>query len=145
MYGVPVGEDSFIETFLKNKGDKICSDLRLVGERMNPQTITSPELPSRKCLWQLNLRCLQFKGNYWCRHIPGRFTKSFSRQIDLEIGNITLLATGVDNRDPSLSTFTKERIRLPMNLKGLGVRDLETHGASEYIGGVVQGISLLLD
>jgi len=41
MYRVLVGEDSFIETFLKNKGDKICSDLRLVGQRMNPQTITS--------------------------------------------------------------------------------------------------------
>ena len=62
----------------------------------------------------------------------------------MEIDNITLLATGVDNRYPSLSTFTKERIRLPMNLKGLGVRDLETCGASKCIGGVVQGISLLL-
>jgi len=58
---------------------------------------------------------------------------SFGRQIDLEIDNITLLATGVDNRDPSLSSFTKERIRLPMNLKGLGIRDLATRGASEYI------------
>jgi len=118
---------------LKKGGDKICSDLRLVGERMNLQTITSPELPSRQCLWQLNLRCLQFKGSYWCRHVPGRFTKSFSRQIDLEIDNITLLATGVDNRNPSLSSFTKERIRLPMNLKGLGVRDLEARRASEVL------------
>ena len=64
-YGVPIGEDSFIATFLSNKGDKTSSDIRLVGERMNPQVITSPELPSRQCLWQLILRCLQFKGNYW--------------------------------------------------------------------------------
>ena len=76
---------------------------------------------------------------------PWQIYQAFSRQIDLEFDNITLLATGVDNRDPSLSTFTKERIRLPINLKGLGIRDLETRGASEYIGGMVQGISLLLD
>jgi len=49
VYGVPVGKDSFIETFLNNKGDKICSDLRLVGKRMNPQTITQNYRPANAC------------------------------------------------------------------------------------------------
>ena len=32
-----------------------------------------------------------------------------------------------------------------MNKGGLGIRDLETRAASEYIGGAVSGISQLLD
>ena len=44
-----------------------------------------------------------------------------------------------------MTAFTKARIRLPMTLKGMGIRDLVTRSSSEYIGGVVQGISSLLD
>jgi hypothetical protein len=61
------------------------------------------------------------------------------------INKITQLATGVDPNDSSISDFTKARIRLPMNKGGLGIRDLETRAASEYIGGAVSGISQLLD
>ena len=103
--------------------------------------ISTTVSPSRQYLWQLNLRCLQFKGSYWCRHFPGRlFTKVFGKRIDAEIDTITPIATCVDmNRPASLSRFTEERIRLPLNLKGLGIRDLVTRGPSEYISGVVQG------
>jgi hypothetical protein len=144
-YGVPVGDADFVESFLIKKANRIVGDLATIGQRMSPQIISAPELPSRQCLWQLILRCLQHKGNYWCRHLPPDITKDFSRKIDLQIKQLVFLATDINTIVEATSDFTKERCRLPIARKGLGIRELEDRRYAEFIGGAVQGISRLMD
>ena len=45
----------------------------------------------------------------------------------------------------SITELTKERIRLPIQRRGMGLCSLVDHRHSEYIGGMVQGITPLLD
>ena len=46
VYGVPVGDDAFTQAFLRSKASKNVSEMRLIGDRMNPTVITAPELPA---------------------------------------------------------------------------------------------------
>ena len=52
-------------------------------------------------------------------------------------------STGLDI--PSLSDFTQERLRLPIRMKGLGMRSLVDRRHAEYVGGMIQGIPPLMD
>ena len=144
-YGVPVGDENFVESFLIKKANRIVGDLDTIGQRMAPHVIAAPELPSRQCLWQIILRCLQHKGTYWCQHLPPEITAAFSRRIDLAINQLVLLATEIDLIGIETSDFTKERCQMPMRSKGLGIRELEDRRNTEFIGGAVQGISYLMD
>ena len=54
-YGVPVGDENFVESFLIKKASQIVGDLDMIGQRMAPHVIAAPKLPSRQCLWQLIL------------------------------------------------------------------------------------------
>ncbi len=46
MYGVPIREEAFVDEFLKRKADKIAADVEVVKERMDPNAVTSPEIPA---------------------------------------------------------------------------------------------------
>ena len=109
---------------------------------MNPIHISKPEVPSRQCLWQILLRCLQHLGNYWARHLPSDITEPFCIEVDKTIDKIihTTLYIDVD----CVSNVTQERIRLPVRNKGLGLRSLRDRRHAEFIGGVIQGITPLL-
>ena len=92
---------------------------------MSPDKISAPEVPAWQLLWQLILRSLQQKGNYWCRHLPDDVTALFSKTLDKEIEKLVLLAIGVDLAGDGNTAFTKERCQLPVSKKGLGIRSLE--------------------
>ena len=143
VYGVPMGSERYINISLEYKANKIMSDFNLIEMKLGAHHLSAPEIPSKQCLWQLILRCLQFKGNYWARHLPLHMTTSFCHIFDKGIQKLTKVAVEVDF--DSLSNFNKERYRLPIRKQGLGVRDLSTHRNEEYIGGVHQGIIPLLD
>ena len=123
FYGAPIGEPGFVSASLTKAAAKIGNDLSAIEERMDPTHLLCPEVPARQCLWQLILRCLQFKGNYIARHLPPRFTGDFCRTIDSKLDSLIETAIGVNLA--TLPPFAKERCRLPIRLKGLGVRDLE--------------------
>ena len=119
------------------------SDFELIEKRLGSHQLAAPEIPSRQCMWQLILRCLQFKGNYWARHLPPSMTASFCQIFDKGIQKLVKVAIDVDF--DSLSVFTKESYQLPIQKQGLGIRDLTTCRHDKYIGGIHQGIIPLLD
>ena len=143
FYGAPIGEKAFVQAFLDKAALKIGTELSTIEERMDPDTRLSPEIPSRQCLWQLILRCLQFRGNYLARHVPPQFTGTFCDSIDAKINSLINTAIGVNLN--STSPFNTERCRLPVCMKGLGVRDMNRRRHSEYIGALIQGLPPLLD
>jgi hypothetical protein len=143
VYGVPLGSEKYIDVSLHYKVNKIMSDFELIERKLGSHQLSAPEIPSRQCMWQLILRCLQFKGNYWVRHLPPYMTANFCQIFDKGIQKLVKVA--VDVEYDSLSDFTKERYRLPIRKQGLGIRDLATRRYDEYIGGIHQGIIPLLD
>ena len=84
-YGVPIGTKEYIAHWLELKSKKIIPNLRKISDTLDPNAIIPVEIPTRQCLWLLILTCLQFKGNYFVRHIPPQFTESLCDQIDSEI------------------------------------------------------------
>ena len=144
IYGVTMGSERYINISLNYKVNKIMSNFELIEKRLGSHQLAAPEIPSRQCMWQqLILRCLQFKGNYWARHLPPSMTASFCQIFDKGIQKLVKVAIEVDF--DGLSEFNKERFRLPILKQGLGIRDLTTHRYDEYIGRVHQGIIPLLD
>lgn len=45
----------------------------------------------------------------------------------------------------TLPSFTKEGMRLPIKLKGIGLQSLFGHQLAKFIGGIIQGIPTLID
>ena len=64
-------------------------------------------------------------------------------QIDSEISNMTAKCFQIDFS--TLSPFLQKHIILPINLGGMGVRQLKKRRWSEYIGGIMGGLVPLLD
>ena len=143
VYGIPIGSEEYVRQFLKEEAIRICKDIKTTYTKMNPRQELAPEVPGRQCLWQLTLRCLQHMGNYWCRHLPTYHTKEFAEEVDNSIKEAVRLALDIDLDE--LNPVVQERARLPIKMKGLGVRNLVDRRYSEYMGGVIQGIPPLLD
>ena len=101
------------------------------------------EIPSRQMLWILKVVCFQFLGYYWLRHVRPSTTREFAEAIDDGISNLFQTRTGMDT---SLwLTFVKERIRLPIKLKGFGLRGAADRRSGQYVGAAVQSIMPLID
>ena len=122
-FGIPIRSEEYIKEFLRVKANKISKTIEDTGNKMNPTQIMKPEMPGRQCLWQILLRCLQHVGNYWARHIPSNQTESFCKTVDKPIYN--LITTTLELDTTIISETTKERIRLSVRFKGLGMRSLE--------------------
>jgi len=88
----------------------------------------------------VSLACLQFKGNYFVRNIPPQFTEGFCTTLDSAIDKLMGQCFSLKNEE--LSTFNKIRVRLPIRLGRLGVRELSHVRYAEFIGGVMNGILL---
>ncbi len=142
-YGAPIGTKEHIAHWLELKSKKIISNLRKISGTLDSNAIIPAEIPTRQCLWPLILTSLQFKSNYFVRHIPPQFTESLCDQIDSEISNMTAKCFQIDFS--TLSPFLQKRINLPIKLGGMGVRQLKKRRWSEYIGGIMEGIVPLLD
>lgn len=82
VYGVPVGLQGYIFTFLEKKSGAIIANVATVCANMHPREATSPEVPGRQCLWVTTLRCIQHLGNYWARHLPPHVTTIFCHTVD---------------------------------------------------------------
>ena len=50
-YGVTIGDDDVVNSFLVKRANRIVGDLATIGNRMSPHEITVPELTSRQCLY----------------------------------------------------------------------------------------------
>jgi len=142
-FGVPIGTKEYIAHWLEEKNKKIISNIREISDILDPNAIVPVEIPTRQCLWLLILTCLQFKGNYFLRHIPPQFTEMLCDQIDYEINNMIAKCFQIDFS--TLSPFIQKRINLPIKLGSIGVRQLKKLRWNEYMGSIMEGIVPLLN
>lgn len=82
-------------------------------------------------------------GNYWARHLPPSITSVFCTRVDDAVQMMVLASTQLTSS--TLTEITKERMRLPITFKGMGLRSLYDRRHVEYIGGMIQGIPTLLN
>ena len=86
-------------------------------------------------MWLLLVVCLQNLGDYWTRHVRPDWTEEFASEIDDEVDELLKTCVGVDAK--TWSFFAKERLRLPMSLRGCGLR--------QAAGAIAQSIPQLLN
>jgi hypothetical protein len=139
---IPIGEDAYKREWLQQKSEEISQQITTVGEKADPITFFAEELPGVQCLWLLLSNCLQYKSEYWLRHLPPSKTKEFSKTIDVAINQLISKCFQVDYE--SLSDFTKERMRLPIRMKGIGIRSTEERRFSQFLGGIKDGLIPLI-
>ena len=143
VYGVPFGDDSFIERWLEVKHSSVARDFSDIRSILTSARDLCTSVPVRHSLWLLIYRCFQHYGNYWCRHLPPSLTLSFSKALDSSLASLVGSCADVDLR--SLPGPARSRIHLPVRFKGCGLRLLEERRFAEFIGGMVQGLRVLLD
>ena len=141
---VPVGMQQYIVKTLKKKLDKIVKSNNKIAELMDPAKWNHPDIPARQMLWLLVSGCLQFKPDYWLRHIRPDWTAEFASGVDESIHELVQMCMGI-NTNTSWSDIAKERARLPVRLRGLGLRGAMDRRYSQYIGGAAQSLIPLLN
>ena len=75
--------------------------------------------------------------NYWARNLPPAITANFYTRVDTSVQTMVLYLTQLDTS--ILTNFTKERMRLPIKLKGMGLMSLYARRNTEYIKGMIKG------
>ena len=84
--------------------------------------------------------CLQFMGDYWLTHTrPLEFVEA----IDAGVATLFQACTGMDVS--ACSEFARECIRLPMRMRGYGLRRAADQRSRQYTGAAFQIILPLLD
>ena len=94
-------------------------------------------------LWILTVTCLQFRGDYWIRHVRPDLTEKFVKGINKGISAIFQQCIGV-NRE-RWSNIGKRRLRLSIRLKGCGLRGAEDRTFRQYLGATAQSVIHLID
>ena len=138
VYGIALGSDRYIKAILGQQAERIEKSILITKRRMDPLQATEPELPGHQCCWALTLRCIQHMGNYWARHLPPNITADFCTRVDTAVQSMVVASTQLDSAD--LDGFTKERMRLPIKCKGMGLMSPFDRRHLGFIGGMIQGI-----
>ena len=123
--------------------DKITSNFESVKEILNPGRWPHPEIPLRQMLWILTVVCLQFMGDYWLRHVSPDYTEEFSQKTDEGIHQ--LVETTIGMNTASWTEFARERLRLPIRMKGCGLREAVDRRYGQYLGAMLQSTMPLMD
>lgn len=54
----------------------------MIKALLNPRRWTQPEIPTCQLAFLMLLQnCLQFRGDYWLRHLPPQVTKAFAKAL----------------------------------------------------------------
>ena len=82
-------------------------------------------------------------GDYWLRHIHLDLTYLFALALDNGVNTLVESTIGISlgNRTP----FAKERMRLPVRQKGMGLRQAADRKFAKFVGGMPQGLMHILD
>ena len=122
---------------------KILKGYTKLGDLLDPGRWPNPDIPTRQMLWILTVTCLQFMGDYWIRHVRPDLTEKFAQGIDKGISAIFQRCIGVNTE--CWSDIAKERLRLPIRLKGCGLREAEDRRFGQYLGATAQSVIHLID
>ena len=82
-------------------------------------------------------------GDYWIRHVRPDLTERFSQGIDEGIETILQQCVGMNTA--TWSDIAKDKFRLPVCLKGCGLRNAEDRQYGQYIGAAAQSVIHLID
>ena len=129
---IPVGSEGFVATYLGRKQTSIISDNDLIKALLDPRRWTQPEIPTRQLAFLMLRNCLQFRGDYWLRHLPPHVTKLFAEYLDESTMSFFEHVIG-----DTLSNWTdlgKRRLELPVRCNGGGLRTCERRAAVQYVG-----------
>ena len=74
-------------------------------------------------------------GDYWLRHIRQDLTESFALALDNGVNTLVESTIGISLGN--LTPFEKECIRLPVRLKGMGIRQAADRKFVAFIGGML--------
>jgi hypothetical protein len=142
IYGVSVGDPSFIQQSLREKALALSSEGDTIREYLDVHKHPQPHIPCRQAAFTILLRCLQHQGSYWTRHLHPRLTEEFSSIVDARTSSMFKTATTIDL--DNATRVTKTRFELPIKHKGVGIQNLSKRRHLDFIGGVTQTLPFLL-
>ena len=113
---VPIGSKDFFEGHLDQRMVATQRGCDKIRNLLDPGRWPNPDIPTRQMLWTLTVTCLQFMGDYWIRHVRPDMTERFSQGIDAGVKAIFQQCVVLNVN--TWSDIAKERVRLPLCLKG---------------------------
>ena len=140
---IPIGTEGFIKAYLYQKKESILKGYDIIMKLLDPGSCSHPDIPTRQMLWILIHVCLQFTGDYWLRHIRPDYTEDFAYAIDAAIRNLIQACIGMNIN--LWSDIARERMRLPIRCRGLGLRESADRRYAQYIGALAQSIPDLIN
>ena len=129
---VPVGSKGFVEGYLDQRQAKIQRGFTTISNLLDPGRWPNPDIPTRQMLRTLTVTCIQFMGNYCIRHVRPDLTGRFAAAIDTGVQRNFQQCVGADTT--AWSDIAQERVRLPISLKGCGLREAEDRRYGQYLG-----------
>ena len=82
-------------------------------------------------------------GDYWLWHVRPDWTEEFAQQIDEGIHR--LVETTISMSTASWTEFARNRMRLPLRMKGCGLREAVDRRHGQYMGAMLQSTMPLID
>ncbi|EJK59095.1 hypothetical protein THAOC_20726 [Thalassiosira oceanica] len=129
--------------YLARKQARLVNDNDMIKALLDPRRWTQPEIPTRQLAFLMLRNCLQFRGDYWLRHLPPQMTEAFAKALDESTMGFFEHAIG-----DTLSRWTDlgmRRLEMPVRCNGGGFRSCDRRQAVQYVGNLAHGAPQLLD
>lgn len=133
IYGNPLGDVGFMHDALSLKSGQIANDAKKVVDLISPL--------SKQSSWCCVYYALQHKFDYFLQNIAPIHTLPHAAALDIELHRISELSLGFDLRDP----LSSSRLRLPIRLRGGGIRRLTDIAGPAYIGTLCKVLPRFVD
>ena len=129
--------------YLQHRLEKITKTKNNIAALLDPGRWTHPDIPSRQMLWLLILMCLQFKGDYWLRHLHPARTENFATALDEHVLSLvqTCIGVNIDNLQACFPPVTEHSFST-INRYFISSSSSD-HGNSTYTIMNIQSIKLL--
>jgi hypothetical protein len=111
IFNVPVGDEEYVATALKEKAKKVESTTRIYVEDLKEK------YPQE--LWTMLQFSLHHRVPYWLRTCTPEVTEEMAAHVDYFIMEAVEAATGVDFDTEGAA---RKRLRLPTRMKGGGIK-----------------------
>ena len=132
---VPIGSEDFVKGYLQQRLAMITDGFENISHLLDPGRWPHPEIPSRQMILILTVVCFQFMGDYWLRHVRPDFTEDSASEMNK--GVMSLFETCIGSKTESWTAFARERMRLPIQNKGCGLREAVDRRHGQFLGAIL--------
>ncbi|EJK69331.1 hypothetical protein THAOC_09421, partial [Thalassiosira oceanica] len=66
----------------RRKQARLINDNDMIKALLDPRRWTQPEIPTHQLAFLMLRNCLQFRGDYWLRHLPPQMTEAFAEALN---------------------------------------------------------------